>query len=117
MRGPEMLDIRSIAIASSSSSCLSLSMSPGMLRTFANNASESDGVRCPQLYWLANIVFVTLIITSPHLAPGGRGVLRGMLKFTEEERRSLLMFLVRFEHPQTMLRKAMESEVRICAGR
>lgn len=114
--GPELLDIRSIAIASSSSSCLSLLMSPGMLRTFANNASESDGVRCPHLCWLANIVFVTLITASPHLAPSGRGVLRGMLKFTEQERRSLWRILVRLEHPRTMLRKAMESEVRICAG-
>lgn len=53
----------------------------GALRASANNASEGDGVRGPQLCWSNFFCFVT----SPHLAPGGRGVLCVMLKFSEEE--------------------------------
>jgi hypothetical protein len=53
----------------------------GALRASANDASEGDGVRGPQLCWSKNICFVT----SPHLAPGGRGVLCVMLKFLKKK--------------------------------
>jgi len=53
----------------------------GALRASANDASEGDGVRGPQLCWSKNLCFVT----SPHLAPGGRGVLCVMLKFLKKK--------------------------------
>ena len=118
--GLELLGIRSIAIAGWSSSCLSLSMSPGMLRTFANECFRKRWSPMSAVVLVGEYCLRHLNHHLTSLGPRRQRCAPGDAEIFWRRKENLvfiLMILVRFEHPRTMLRKAMESEVRSCAGR